>query len=61
MCEVIQLLYANECTRDQYPFNGQMRTGTGPAQGSILLFSRSKLISLHFLNPLQACVADLQH
>ena len=31
MCEVIQLLYSNECTRDQYPFNGQMRTGTGPA------------------------------
>ena len=27
MCEVIQLLYSN----DQYPFNGQMRTGTGPA------------------------------
>ena len=22
---------SNECTRDQYPFNGQMRTGTGPA------------------------------
>ena len=21
---------SNECTRDQYPFNGQMRTGTGP-------------------------------
>ena len=30
-CEVIQLLYSNECTRDQCPFNGQMRTGTGPA------------------------------
>ena len=28
MCEVIQLLYSNECTRDKYPFNGQMRTGT---------------------------------
>ena len=28
MCEVIQLLYSNECTRDQYPFNGQMRTST---------------------------------
>ena len=28
MCEVIQLLYSYECTRDQYPFNGQMRTGT---------------------------------
>ena len=22
---------SHECTRDQYPFNGQMRTGTGPA------------------------------
>ena len=31
MCEVIQLLYSNECTRDQDPFNGKMRTGTGPA------------------------------
>ena len=31
MCEVIQLLYSNECTRDQYSFNEQMRTGTGPA------------------------------
>ena len=29
MCDVIQLLYSNACTRDQYPFNGQMRTGTG--------------------------------
>ena len=28
MCEVIQLLYSNECTHDQYPFNAQMRTGT---------------------------------
>ena len=28
MCEVIQLLYSNECTRNQYPFNGQMRTDT---------------------------------
>ena len=27
MCEVIQLLYSN----DQYPFNGQMHTGTGSA------------------------------
>ena len=26
MGEIIQLLYSNECTRDQYPFNGQMRT-----------------------------------
>ena len=31
MCEVIQLLYSNECTRDQYPFNGQMRTDMDPA------------------------------
>ena len=31
MCEVSQLLYSNECTRDQYSFNGKMRTGTGPA------------------------------
>ena len=37
MCEVIQLLYSNECTRDQYPFNGQMRTGTGPALVIIML------------------------
>ena len=22
---------SHECTRDQYPFNEQMRTGTGPA------------------------------
>ena len=22
---------SNECTCDQYPFNGQMRMGTGPA------------------------------
>ena len=22
---------SHECTRDQYPFNGQMRTGMGPA------------------------------
>ena len=28
MREVIQLLYSNECTRDQHPFNGQMRAGT---------------------------------
>ena len=31
MCEVIPLLYSNVCTRYHYPFNGQMRTGTGPA------------------------------
>ena len=31
MREVIQLLYSNECIRDQYPFNGKMHTGTGPA------------------------------
>ena len=29
MCEVIQLLYSND--QLAYPFNGQMRTGTGPA------------------------------
>ena len=32
MREVIQLLYSN----DQYPFNGQMRTGTGPALVTII-------------------------
>ena len=29
MCELIQLLYSNECTHDQYPFNGRIGTGTG--------------------------------
>ena len=48
MCEVIQLLYSNECTRDQYPFNGQMHTGTA------LVYTITKLrihisISLHHL------------
>ena len=48
MCEVIQLLYSNECTRDQYPFNVQMRTGTGPAlvtvSLSLFLFFRGEVL-----------------
>ena len=47
MCEVVQLLYSNEGTRDQYSFNGQMRTGTGPAlvetkpDHSLLLYTQN--------------------
>ena len=44
---------SHECTRDQYPFNGQMRTGTGTS----LIYKNG---DQHYdIGPL--CKADLCH
>ena len=44
MCEVIQLLYSN----DQYPFNGQMHTGTGSANGQMHTGTGSALVLVYW-------------
>ena len=42
----------HECNRDQYPFNGQMCTGTGPA---LVLVKDERFVKSHFI---AVCISE---